>query len=54
MNVLAARFPNGGSTNFSLTGSITVNGKPRNDDQFRKISAYVLQVIPPFKFSVAL
>jgi hypothetical protein len=29
---------------FSLTGSVQVNGKPRNDDHFRKISAFLLQV----------
>jgi hypothetical protein len=44
MNVLSARFPSGGSSNFKLTGTITVNGKNRNEEQFRKISAYVLQV----------
>lgn len=44
MNVLSARFPGGGSSVFRLSGSITVNGKTRDEEKFRKISAYVLQV----------
>eukprot|EP00599_Poterioochromonas_sp_BG-1_P010651 CAMPEP_0173145792 /NCGR_PEP_ID=MMETSP1105-20130129/8100_1 /TAXON_ID=2985 /ORGANISM="Ochromonas sp., Strain BG-1" /LENGTH=662 /DNA_ID=CAMNT_0014059853 /DNA_START=81 /DNA_END=2070 /DNA_ORIENTATION=- len=43
MNVLSARFPGGGSSVFRLSGSITVNGKTRDEEKFRKISAYVLQ-----------
>lgn len=43
MNVLAARVPTGGSAMQRLSGSVSVNGKPRNDSAFRKISAYVLQ-----------
>jgi len=43
MNVLAARFPNGGSSMSRLRGEITVNGKPRDEETFRKISAYVMQ-----------
>lgn len=46
MNVLSARFPGGGSSVFRLSGSITVNGKTRDEEKFRKISAYVLQVSP--------
>ena len=43
LNVLAARFPSGGAGVARLTGSISVNNKPRNEENFRKISAYVLQ-----------
>lgn len=43
LNVLAARVPNGGSANFKLAGKISVNGSPRNDEDFRRVSAYVLQ-----------
>eukprot|EP01038_Epipyxis_sp_PR26KG_P006015 gene6015-8285_t len=43
MNVLAARMPTGGSSYFSLSGNIEVNGKSRNEEKFRRISAYVLQ-----------
>jgi ABC-type multidrug transport system ATPase subunit len=46
MNILAARFPSGGTNMSKLQGSITVNGKPREEEKFRKISAYVLQVSP--------
>lgn len=44
MNVLAARFPSGGSSMSRLSGVITVNGQARNEEEFRKISAYVMQV----------
>ncbi len=43
LNVLAARVPHTGSAFSKLTGNVNVNGKPRNDEEFRKISAYVLQ-----------
>lgn len=43
LNVLAARVSSGGSANSKLSGTITLNGTPRNDADFRKISAYVLQ-----------
>ena len=35
--------PNSASSSTSLTGSILVNGTPRKDVQFRKISGYILQ-----------
>jgi len=44
LNVLAARVSNAGSKAAELTGKILVNGKPRDDETFRRISAYVLQV----------
>jgi ABC-type multidrug transport system ATPase subunit len=43
LNVLAARIPLGGSSANKLTGTIMFNGKPRQDEKFRNISAYVLQ-----------
>lgn len=43
LNVLAARVPSGNANLAKLSGSIRVNGVPRNDDSFRGISAYVLQ-----------
>jgi len=43
LNVLAARVSSGGAASTMLTGSITVNGTPRRDEDFRRISAYVLQ-----------
>ena len=43
MNALAARIPSGGSENVAITGQIQVNGKERDDESFRKLSAYVLQ-----------
>jgi ABC-type multidrug transport system ATPase subunit len=43
LNVLAARFPPGGAAMSKLEGSIFVNGKPRDEEKFRNISAYVLQ-----------
>lgn len=43
LNVLAARIPHGGSSANKLTGSIMFNGKPRQEEKFRNISAYVLQ-----------
>ena len=35
--------PHSSASKTSLTGSILVNGTPRNDEQFRRISGYVLQ-----------
>ena len=35
--------PNGASSKTALTGSILVNGAARKDEQFRRISGYVLQ-----------
>lgn len=44
LNCLAARVTSSSSNkNTKLTGSIYVNGVIRNDESFRKISAYVLQ-----------
>ena len=43
LNILSARMPVGDSRLKKLSGSITVNGKLRNDEQFRQISAYLLQ-----------
>lgn len=43
LNVLAARVQSGGESYCKLSGTIYVNGKLRNEDNFRKISAYVLQ-----------
>lgn len=43
LNVLAARVGSGGSSATKLTGNILVNGTPRKDEDFRRISAYVLQ-----------
>ena len=43
LNVLAARVAVANTGGSSLTGEVLVNGKPRNDDGFRRISAYVLQ-----------
>ena len=43
LNVLAARVSSGGASKTMLTGTITVNGAPRRDEDFRRISAYVLQ-----------
>jgi len=43
MNILAARVPSGGANTQALSGAIKVNGTPRNEQQFRNISAYVLQ-----------
>lgn len=40
---MAARVPQKGSAYSKLTGNIQVNGKVRNDEDFRRISAYVLQ-----------
>jgi ATP-binding cassette subfamily G (WHITE) protein 2 len=34
---------NAGSAAASLTGRININGHPRNDEEFRRISGYVLQ-----------
>lgn len=42
-NILAARCPFVNPTGAKLTGSISINGEERNEDTFRKISAYVLQ-----------
>ena len=43
LNVLAGRVSAAGSSSFKVTGSITINGKDRNEEDFRRISAYVLQ-----------
>ena len=43
LNILAARCPFVTPNGAKLTGSIKVNGEERNDDLFRKISAYCLQ-----------
>ena len=44
LNVLAARVSKAGSNNAELSGSVLVNGKAREDESFRRVSAYVLQV----------
>lgn len=44
MNVLAARVAGITNADSKLTGTILVNGLPRDDEAFRRISAYVLQV----------
>ncbi len=44
LNCLAARMPSAGSKDVLFTGQVLVNGKQRVDAQFRKISAYVMQV----------
>jgi ABC-type multidrug transport system ATPase subunit len=44
LNCLAARMPSGGAKNSKLSGRILINGVDRNDEKFRKTSAYVLQV----------
>ncbi len=44
LNVLAARTPVADSAMTRLTGSIWVNGMPRNEKKFREMSAYVIQV----------
>ncbi|RYH28692.1 ATP-binding cassette domain-containing protein [archaeon] len=43
LSVLSARFPPGGAGMSSLTGTILLNGRPRDEEHFRKISAYVMQ-----------
>jgi ABC-type multidrug transport system ATPase subunit len=43
LNVLAARVPSGGKSASKLSGNILINGAPRDDEKFRRISAYVLQ-----------
>ena len=43
LNVLAARAPTGNQQFAQLVGNIFVNGKPREDERFRNVSAYVLQ-----------
>lgn len=43
LNVLAARCPFVSPNGAKLTGSIKVNGEERNDELFRRISAYCLQ-----------
>jgi ABC-type transport system involved in cytochrome bd biosynthesis fused ATPase/permease subunit len=49
LNVLAARVPSGGQNLNNLTGTIYMNGKKRNEERFRKVSAYVLQVCFPMR-----
>ena len=43
--MLACRTEGEGSQYSALTGQVTVNGKVRNEETFRRISAYVTQVI---------
>jgi ABC-type multidrug transport system ATPase subunit len=45
LNVLAARVANSSTANplCQLSGAIYLNGKPRKEEKFRRISAYVLQ-----------
>jgi len=43
LNVLAARVAATNAATSRLTGEILINGRPRNDEAFRRISAYVLQ-----------
>jgi ABC-type multidrug transport system ATPase subunit/ABC-type multidrug transport system permease subunit len=43
LNILSARFPIGDAAFCRLSGSIYLNGKPRDEERFRKVSAYVLQ-----------
>lgn len=43
LNILAARVPQNGSALSKLSGKVHVNGKLRVDEDFRKISAYVMQ-----------
>lgn len=43
LNILASRVSNAQSSATSLTGKILLNGSPRDDSLFRRISAYVLQ-----------
>lgn len=50
MNILAARVYGSNFATTKLTGSIYVNGSPRDDELFRKISAYVLQVSRDYCF----
>lgn len=45
MNILAARVSGMKPPNTELTGSVFLNNQPRVDAVFRKISAYVLQVL---------
>jgi ABC-type multidrug transport system ATPase subunit len=44
INVLAARVPNVNTKFVKLKGSIKVNNSPRDDDHFRRVTAYVTQV----------
>jgi hypothetical protein len=44
MNVLAARVTSLNRSHSKLDGEIYVNGLLRKDDEFRRVSAYVLQV----------
>lgn len=43
LNILAARVSAGGSSNASISGDILINGAPRHDEGFRRMSAYVVQ-----------
>lgn len=43
MNVLASRVSSKGGETQSLQGEVLLNGQPRNDEQFRRLSSYVLQ-----------
>lgn len=48
MNILAGRVAGLKPSDTELTGSIYVNGHQRDDNIFRKLSAYVLQVCARF------
>ena len=43
LNILASRVPCGASNGSKLTGSFRVNGQMRDEQKFRRVSAYVLQ-----------
>jgi len=43
MNILAAKLPKGGFEYQSCEGEVLVNGKPRDEEKFRRVSSYVLQ-----------
>jgi ABC-type multidrug transport system ATPase subunit len=45
MNILAGRVAGLKMSDTELTGNMYINGHPRDDVMFRKLSAYVLQVI---------
>ena len=54
LNILSARVPSGGATNFRLTGSVSVNSINRDDEKFRKVTAYVVQVDFRRKLKISL
>ena len=43
LNLLAARVSAAGASNAKISGEILINGQPRNDEGFRRMSAYVVQ-----------